>query len=180
MKASQIGAELAPRQRKLEDAELGDQGPEIDVLGRQIELARAALLQTEVRAPRAGQVLELLAHAGEVSSGPLLAMGDLSAMCAIAEVYQADVPRLHLGDPAVVPILNESVAGKVSRIGSVVGKNQLMSLDPRALQDRRVVKLTVSLEHPQPAARFLNMEVELIITPSAGIVPENQPRASAR
>jgi HlyD family secretion protein len=125
-------------------------------------------------------VLELLAHAGEISSGPMLAMGDLSAMSAIAEVYQADVPRLHVGDPAVVPILDESSAGKVSRIGSVVGKNQLTNLDPRALQDRRVVKVTVSLENPQPAARFINMEVELIITPSAGNTPENQPKAPAR
>ena len=181
VKAAQIGTELAPRQRKLEDAELGDQGPDIDVLDRQIDLAKAALLQTEVRAPREGQVLELLAHAGEVSSGPLLAMGDISAMSAIAEVYQADVPRLHVGDSAVVPILDDSVAGKVSRIGSVVGKNQLTNLDPRALQDRRVVKVTVSLERPQPASRFINMEVEMIITPSAsGIAPENQPRASAR
>lgn len=180
VKAAQIGAELAPRQRKLEDAELSDQGPEMDVLDRQINLAKAALLQTEVRAPREGQILEVLAHAGEISSGPLLAMGDLSAMSAIAEVYQADVPRLHVGDPAVVPILDESVSGKVSRIGSVVGKNQLTNLDPRALQDRRVVKVTVSLENPQPAAKFINMEVELIITPSAGIAPENRPQASAR
>jgi HlyD family secretion protein len=180
VKAAQIGAELAPRQRKLEDAELGDQGPEFDVLDRQIELAKAALAQTEVRAPRQGQVLELLAHAGEVSIGPLLAMGDLSAMNAVAEVYQADVPRLHVGDPAVVPIFDESVAGTVSRIGVVVGKNQLTNLDPRALQDRRVVKVTVSLKKPQPAARFLNMDVELMITPRGGTSPETEPRASAR
>ena len=180
VKAAQIGAELAPRQRKLEDAELSDQGPGMDVLDRQIDLAKAALLQTEVRAPREGQILEVLAHAGEISSGPLLAMGDLSAMSAIAEVYQADVPRLHVGDPAVVPILDESVSGKVSRIGSVVGKNQLTNLDPRALQDRRVVKVTVSLESPQPAAKFINMEVELIISTSAGMAPKNRPQASAR
>ena len=61
-------------------------------------------------------------------------------MVATAEVYQADVPRLKVGDAATVQVLEQSVTGKVTRIGSVVGKNQLVSLDPRALQDRRVVR----------------------------------------
>ena len=36
------------------------------------------------------------------------------------------------GDPAEVDILGTRIAGKVTRIGSIVGKNQLTSIDPRA------------------------------------------------
>jgi HlyD family secretion protein len=172
VKSYQVAGALTPRQRKLEDEELSEKTPDLDLLDRQTDLARASLAQTEVRAPFGGRVLELMAHAGEVSSGPLLAMGDLSAMVATAEVYQADVPRLRTGDPAAVQVLGQAVTGRVTRIGSVVGKNQLTSLDPRALQDRRVVKVTISLDDPGRAARFVNMEVDAAIKPGARIAAE--------
>jgi HlyD family secretion protein len=172
VKSYQVAGELTPRQRKLEDQELSEKTPDLDLLDRQTDLARAGLAQTEVRAPFGGRVLELMAHAGEVSSGPLLAMGDLSAMVATAEVYQADVPRLRTGDPATVQVLGQAVTGRVTRIGSVVGKNQLTSLDPRALQDRRVVKVTISLDDPVRAASFVNMEVDAAIKPGTGNAAE--------
>ncbi len=167
IKSYQIAQELLPRQRKLVDEELGEMGPDLDLLDRQTDLARTAATQTEVRASAGGRVLELLAHVGEVSSGPLLAMGDLSVMVATAEVFQTDVPRLRTGDPATVQVLDQPVTGKVTLIGSIVGKNQLINLDPRALQDRRVVKVTIHLDNPVVAARFVNMEVEVAIRPGA-------------
>jgi len=180
IKSYQIAQELAPRQRKLEDEELGEKGPDVDLLNRQTDLARAGLAQTEVRAPFGGRVLELMAHAGEVSSGPLLAMGDLSAMVATAEVFQTDVPRLRTGDPATVRVLDQSVTGKVTLIGSIVGKNQLTNLDPRALQDRRVVKVTIRLDNPTLAAGFVNMEVEAAIKPGAASTAESAAGAAGR
>ncbi len=180
IKSYQIAQELVPRQRKLEDEELGEKGPDVDLLNRQTDLARAGLAQTEVRAPFGGRVLELMAHAGEVSSGPLLAMGDLSAMVATAEVFQTDVPRLRTGDPATVRVLDQSVTGKVTLIGSIVGKNQLTNLDPRALQDRRVVKVTIGLDNPALAARFVNMEVEAAIKPGARSAAESATGAAGR
>jgi HlyD family secretion protein len=176
----EIAQDSVPRQRKLEDDELGDKSPDLDVLDRQIDLARVSLAQTEARAPIGGRIIELMAHAGEVSSGPLLAMGELSAMVATAEVYQSDVPRLRPGDPASVQILDQAVTGKVARIGSVVGKNQLTNLDPRALQDRRVVKVTISLDDPTLAARFVNMEVEVAIKPGAGTRADASPGTSGQ
>jgi HlyD family secretion protein len=158
--------EMTPKQRALEDEELDKTGPDFQVLDRQIELAQAGLDQAEVKAPAAGKVLELRAHAGEVSTGALLTLGDTSAMVAIAEVFQTDAPRVTVGDPAEVRILDRTVSGRVTAIGSVVGRNQVTSLDPRALQDRRVVNVTVRLDDPAPAARFVNMEVDVLIKPS--------------
>jgi HlyD family secretion protein len=155
---------LAP-QRKLEDDELSDKSPDLDVLDRQIILAREGLAQTEIRAPSAGQVLEVMAHPGEISSGPILAMGDLSAIVATVEVDQSDLPRLRIGDRASVQVVDQPVGGKVTRIGVLVGRNQVANFDPRALQDRRVAKVTVALDDPTLAARFINMEVDVTIQP---------------
>jgi HlyD family secretion protein len=175
VKSFEIAQQLAPKQRQLEDEELADTNPDLEVFDQQIELARANLAQTEIKAPIKGQVLELLAHAGEISSGPVLAMADLAAMVATAEVDQTDLPRLKLGDVASVQILNQAVTGKVTRIGSVVGKNQLTNIDPRALQDRRVVKVSIALDSPEPARRFVNMEVDVTIKPAGGAVASASP-----
>jgi hypothetical protein len=43
------------------------------------------------------------------------------------------------------------------------------SLDPRALQDRRVVEVTVRLDDAEPAARFVNMEVDVLIKPAEAV-----------
>jgi HlyD family secretion protein len=110
----------------------------------------------------------VVAHVGEMRTGPLLYMGDLSAMTAVAEVYQSDVPEVKVGDPAEAVIQGRKVTGKVTRIGRLVGKNTLTSLDPRALQDRRVVNVTVRLDDASPAADYVNMEVELTIRPQHG------------
>ena len=70
------------------------------------------------------------AHGGEVSSGPLLTLGDLSAMDAVAEVDQADADRVKEGDAATVTILGTTVPGKVTRVGRLVGRNQLHERRP--------------------------------------------------
>lgn len=140
--------------------------PEDRMLRSQVELAAAALKETEVRAPGPGRILRVLAHPGEISSGTLLVMGDVSSMIAKAEVYQSDVPRIRPGDPAEVDILGTRVAGKVGRIGSIVGKNQLTSLDPRAMRDLRIVEVTIPLDRAEPANRFVEMEVDAVIRPS--------------
>src|SRR4029077_10903230 len=121
-----------------------------------------------------GRILHIVAHPGELSAGTLLEMGDVSSMVATAEVYQSDVPRIRVGDPAELDILGNRVAGKVPRIGSIVGKNQLTRVDPRALRDLRVVAVTIQLDDSAVAARYVNMGVEGTIRPS-GTSPTPQP-----
>jgi HlyD family secretion protein len=167
-KSLEIEADGLKEQRALEDKLLEPTNPDFQLADRQVDLAKAGLAQTEIVAPAAGTILDVLAHAGEVGSGPLLQMGDLSAMVVKAEVYQTDVGRIHAGDRATVSILDKNVGGKVSRVGSVVGRNQMMSLDPRALQDLRVVSVTIALDEAEPAARLINYEAEVAITPGGG------------
>jgi HlyD family secretion protein len=151
---------------ELEDRELAEHRPDDDILEAQIALARAALRESEVRAPSAGKILRVLVHPGEISPGALLEMGDVSSMVAVAELYHSDVPRIRMGDPAVVDILGSRVGGKVTRISSIVGRNQLTSVDPRALRDLRVVSVTIQLDDAATTARYVNLEVEAEIQPS--------------
>jgi HlyD family secretion protein len=156
---------LLGRKRGVEDQALADSGPDDRVLDRQIDLARVGLDATMVAAPVAGRVIDVHAHGGEVSSGPLATLGDLSAMVAVAEVDQADAHKLKEGDAAEVTIVGTTVPGKVTRVGRLVGRNLLQNVDPRALQDLRVLKVTIRLDAVQPADRFVNMQVEVAITP---------------
>jgi HlyD family secretion protein len=162
----QAGIEAESKKRAVEEKELAVDNPEIQTLNLQIELAEAGLKETEVRAPVTGRVLRVLAHPGEISSGTLLEMGDVTVMVATAEVYQSDVPRIQLGDSAEVNILGQRVSGRVARIVSIVGRNQLTSVDPRALRDMRVVDVTIQLDRSILASRYVNMEVEAEIHPS--------------
>jgi HlyD family secretion protein len=162
---SRIDQQLLGRKRAQEDEALADGGTEDKLLDRDIDLARTTFVATSVKAPIAGTVLDVMLHSGETSSGPLLALGDLTAMTAVAEVDQADIGSVNEGNAATAAILGTVVEGKVTRIGRLVGRNQLISVDPRALQDLRVVKVTVRLDRAEPAARLVNLQVEVVITP---------------
>jgi len=175
----QLAQQMQPDKRTLEDSELAGKGPEQELFDRQIDLARTGVAQAEVHAPFAGNVLELLAKEGEVSSGPLMLFGDVSEMAASAEVYQADLPRIRIGDPAIVQVLESAVPGKVAAVGIVVGKNQLTSLDPRALQDRRVIKVSIRLDDASHSRRLINMEVDVTIRPAA-VTSGNSDQSASR
>jgi HlyD family secretion protein len=162
---SRIDQQLLGRKRAKEDEALADGGTEDKLLDREIDLARATFAATTVTAPVAGTVLDVMAKSGETSSGPLLALGDMTAVVAEAEVDQADVGSVQEGDAATVSVFGTTVSGKVTRIRRLVGRNQLMSVDPRAPQDLRVVKVTIQLDRPGKAARFMNIQVEAVITP---------------
>ena len=60
-------------------------------------------------------------------------------------------------------ILNHVVGGKVTRVGSVVARNKINSLDPTAPVDRRVVEVTVQLDDPALASRLVDMQVDVAI-----------------
>jgi HlyD family secretion protein len=167
LKEFEASLELLDRQRKLEDELNSDETPESVVLDRQIELARADLASTEVRAPVAGRVLVVSTHPGEVSLGPMLTLGDVGTMVARAEVFQTNVLDVAVGDAAEVFILERTVPGEVTRVGATVARNTITSLDPADLADRRVVVVVVRLADPALAARLVNMQVEVAIRKNA-------------
>jgi multidrug efflux pump subunit AcrA (membrane-fusion protein) len=139
------------------------------------DVARAALSRAEaelelstVRAPLAGQVLEVHARPGErVEVAGVVELGDTASMYAVAEVYETDIGRVRLGQPARVrsPALPRELAGEVERIGLKIGKKDVLSTDPVADADARVVEVEVRLHEPEHAAALTNLRVEVLIGP---------------
>ncbi len=155
-----------PRQRAIEDRELADENPAWKVFDQKVELAKALVEQTVVKAQGPGEVLDVLVHEGEVSGGPILYLGDLSSMVARAEVYQQDAGNVVVGDPADIFVFGRGLPGEVVRVGKIVLANQITSLDPTAKVDRRVVAVTVRLKDPSEVTKYVNMQVEVAIKPS--------------
>ena len=70
-------------------------------------------------------------------------LGQTDAMYAIAEVYETDVARVRVGQRATVtqPGAAAAVQGTVERIGLKIGKKDVLSVDPAAKTDARVVEV---------------------------------------
>jgi multidrug efflux pump subunit AcrA (membrane-fusion protein) len=57
------------------------------------------------------------------------------------------------------------LVGRVERIGLKVGKKDVLSTDPVADADARVVEVEIRLEESEPAATLTNLRVDVVIEP---------------
>ena len=149
--ASKSRQELATQTRSLAEA---------------LKLAEARLQKTVIRAPRRGQILKVLTHAGEVVGHlPILKMGNTDSMFVTAEVYETDVRHVRLGQKAVVRggAFSESITGRVESIGRLVYRNDVFSLDPTVDADARVIEVRVRLDDSEVAARYNHHQVDVEI-----------------
>jgi HlyD family secretion protein len=137
-----------------------------DVARAELARAEAELELSRVRAPIAGQVLEIHARGGErVGADGLLELGDTAAMYAIAEVYESEIGGVRVGQRAQVrsPALPRALAGRVERVGLKVGKKDVLETDPVSDADARVVEVEILLDDPDPAAALTNLRVDVLL-----------------
>ena len=129
--------------------------------------ARAELEQSHVRAPTPGVVLEVFARDGErVGEDGILELADTSVMLAVAEVPEAEIAAVRVGQPAraMSPTLpGGELSGRVARVGGKVRQQEVVSADPVASLDARVVEVEVELDDPAAAAGLTNLRVEVVI-----------------
>jgi HlyD family secretion protein len=147
----------------------------LDTAELHVETARADLVAAQatldldvVRAPVAGQVVELFARSGErIGPDGLAEIAQNDAMFAVAEVYETDIGLVRLGQRATVrsPAIAQDLTGTVDHIGVKIGKQDLLGTDPVARTDSRVVEVRVKLDDPTHAASLSNLQVEVAITP---------------
>lgn len=160
-------AALAGRFAGAETGDLAD----IVQAERKLDLARANLLRADedlasarVVAPRAGTVLEIRARIGEKPSDTgVMTIGDIARMTAELEVYQTDIKEVAPGQTVsmTAPALPAVLAGRVTRIGRIVARQSVMSSEPAANADARVVIVTVALDAKSSAlaGSYTNLEV---------------------
>jgi HlyD family secretion protein len=142
-----------------------------------LRLATAQLESTIIRAPSSGQVIKILTRQGEVIGDKgILEMGNTSQMYVVAEVYETDIPRIKVGQPAKItsPVLSKAIFGIVEQVGLTINQNDVVSSDPAANTDNRVVQVKIRLADSRSVATLTNLQVNVAITP----VPKSAAKSS--
>jgi ABC exporter DevB family membrane fusion protein len=129
-----------------------------------------------------GTILRVPGHAGEVTgTQPILELAAGDAIVVAAEVYEDDLDKLYNGlkkqggvsatvqaraleGSRTKPLTGHVVPDHIARL---VVHNQLLSLNPRADQDRRVVQARVLLdpESAERARKFIGLQVNVLLKP---------------
>jgi HlyD family secretion protein len=142
-------------------------------LTKQLALAKARVRNAEIRAPIAGRILNVIAHPGEqvgqIDGKPILTMGDTERMRVVAEVYETDIGRVHLGATAAATsrALDQPITGHVVEIGNMIYKNDVLNIDPAAKTDARVIEVRIELDDPERTSRLSNLTVDVLIAGDA-------------
>ena len=128
---------------------------DIDLQQQEIESAiataarsRADLDASLIKTPIAGHVLRIHTRAGErVSDKGVMEIGQIDLMYVVAEVYEADISRIRIGQSAQAKLTGStiSITGKVEEIGLIVGRKDVLNNDPVSDTDARVVEVRVRL-----------------------------------
>lgn len=128
--------------------------------------AEAELARSQVRSPVAGRVVAVHVREGEkVGDEGIVEIADVTPMYAVAEVYETDIGRVRLGQTATVSaraLPGGELKGKVTRIGSKIGRQDVLDTDPVADVDARVVEVQIQLEDSSAAA-LIHLRVEVAI-----------------
>jgi HlyD family secretion protein len=141
---------------------------EVRVAEAELTSARQEMETAVVRAPAAGHVLRLLAHAGElVGPNGIAELADTSHMAVVAEVYEADIARVHPGQRAVITskLFPGPISGEVVSIDPQIEKQQPLSIEPGAPSDARIFKVRIRVPDSGLLARRIDGKVDVVIQP---------------
>ncbi len=142
---------------------------QLQSLQRNVELAEARLERSIIRAPQDGTILNTLYHPGEaiIAEEGILELGNTEQMMVIAEVYETDIRRIQVGQSAEITssVFEDPLVGVVDFVGLQVGKLDVLSTDPAAAVDARVVEVKIALDPDSSviAAGLTNLQVTVAI-----------------
>ena len=134
-----------------------------------VKTAQAELNRAYIKSPQAGTAIEILTRPGEVvSNGEGIArIGQVKQMYAVAEVYQSDIGKIKLGQPATITssAIAEKLTGTVEHIGLEIKRQEVVNTDPTANIDARVVEVKVKLDRQssQKVRKLTNLQVNVKI-----------------
>ncbi len=148
---------------------------DIAVLQAEVADAQAAVDQAQsdyerslVRSPIDGQILQVHTQAGEnVKTEGIVGIGKTKQMWVRAEIYETDISDVKLGQQATIRAegIGTDLRGEVAKVGFLVGRNRVVTLDPTANLDARVVEVKIRLdqESSDAVSSLTNMQVSVII-----------------
>jgi multidrug resistance efflux pump len=131
-----------------------------------LALANINLTKTELKAPRAGRVLDVNARIGELTgpdaTKPLVVLSDTSKVRVRAYVEELDAPRLRVGMQATVTadgLPDQEFAGHVISISPRMETKTIHSDRPSELYDTKVREVLVELDGTDPMIVGLRVDV---------------------
>lgn len=141
---------------------------EVDSAIVSLKKAQTDLGQASIRAPLTGQILKIHSRAGEkLSSDGVVDIAATDRMIVVAEVYQTDIGKVKLGQPAIVTgqAISEDLRGEVMQIGLQVSQQKVYSDKPGENLDRRIVEVKIRLNPAdgQKVAGLTNLQVQTAI-----------------
>ncbi len=122
----------------------------------QLTVAQKRFDALTLPSPIAGTVLEVSGSSGARAGAFNIKLADTSRMVVLAEVFEGELGRLRTGARCEVKhdALGEAaVTGRVTQIGRIVSGTG------------KVAQVWVELDKPEPADRFIGMEVNVTIKP---------------
>jgi HlyD family secretion protein len=134
------------------------------------ERARGEAALSQVFAPISGKVLKIYARPGDFAgSEGLLELADLDELEVVADVYESDLPRVHVGAPAEVLVPGTTIRypARVREVGWLVKRALEAGTDPTAAVDGRTVEVRLRLgaEGAANLRQRINSQVGVAIQP---------------
>jgi HlyD family secretion protein len=130
-------------------------------------LAKAKLELCVVRSPIDGQVIEINTYPGEsIGQAGILNLAN-QVLMVDAEVYVTDISKVRIGSKAVITGdgIEGEVKGTVAEVFKSVMDNGLISPNPLAFSDRRVIRARIRIEESEKIAALINSQVFVKILP---------------
>ena len=138
-----------------------------------VEQRRADLEDTRVRVPVSGQILRINTHEGEQvdTNQGIVELGRTDRMYVTAEVYETDIARVKVGQPAIISSeyggIKGKLKGQVEHLGLKIGPKKIsnISQDPTQDENSRIVEVKIRLnrEDSRKVAGLTDMKVRVQI-----------------
>lgn len=155
------------RPEQLEEAKAA-----IQLAQAELDAARVALDQTVLRAPTAGVILRRYAEVGALVTlqvpSPIVSLADLRALQIRAEIDEADVAAIAVGQPAYATADaygDRRFPVRITRITHELGRKTVRDDDPRARVDTRVLEVTAAFEGAPGVELPLGLRMSVHVSP---------------
>lgn len=126
---------------------------EVALARAQLDEARARLEKAFIRSPIDGVVLRKHLKAGESVSDtrdtPIVTLGDVAVLRVRVDVDETDVGKIQTGQRAYVTadaFGDERFAGRVVRIGQLLGKKNIRTDEPTERVDKKILETLIELD----------------------------------
>ncbi len=142
---------------------------EVEKAKTAVAQARADLDLSVVRSPVDGQIIKIYTWPGEIIGNQGIAqIGYTDQMYVVAEVYETDIKKVHLGQSAIITsdAFSGKIQGTVTDIGLQVTQQNIFSNNPGADTDNKVIDVKIRINNPednQRVAALTNLQVEVLI-----------------